>query len=109
MSASEGMPVACTLQLKDLKERQAWIRRVTDESLLSHRLHANSLTLVYRRAALEHIHAIVQKERVCCAFLDFDVQARAQDVVLTITSPPEVRESARWLFAQFLPGPVPRA
>lgn len=106
MQLAEGIPVACTLQTKDLKERQAWIRCVTDESLVWHTLAGNSIKLTYLRAALDDIRAIVQKEQQCCAFLTFEVEVNAKDVVLTITSPPETRESSRWLFAQFLPGPT---
>jgi len=106
MQLADGVPIACTLQPKDLKERQAWIRRITDECLVWHTLRGNSITLTYLRAALDDIHAILEKEQECCAFLNFDVQVNAKDVVLTITSPQETRESARWLFAQFLPGPT---
>jgi len=106
MQVAEGTPMACTLQFKDLRERQVWIRRVTDESLVWHTLRENSLTLKYRRVALDDIRSIVEKEQECCAFLAFELQVNPKDVVLTMTSPPETRESARWLFAQFLPGPA---
>jgi hypothetical protein len=106
MQVADGIAVACTLRSKDLNERQAWIRRVTDESLVWHTLRGNSITLTYLRAALDDIRAVVEKEQECCAFLTFEIQVNPKDVVLTITSPPETRESARWLFAQFLPGPT---
>jgi len=37
--------------------------------------------------------------------VEFNVQDRDTEVVLTITAPPNADESAQWLFAQFAPVP----
>lgn len=103
MQAPE-IPIACTLDAKTMGPRLAWIRGVTERSLLSHRLEGRALRLVYRADAAEELRRIVELERICCAFLDFALATTANEVVLTITSPQDSDVDARWLFEQFLPG-----
>jgi hypothetical protein len=49
------------------------------------------------------VKAIVDLERDCCRFLDFQVQEGITEVGVTITAPAGVGPAAEWLFAQFLP------
>jgi hypothetical protein len=68
------------------------------------------LRLRYLPEAAAQLARIVELERVCCAFLEFDMHATAADVRVAITAPAEAGEAAAWLFAQFLPeGPAPSA
>lgn len=103
MQASET-PIACTLDSKTMGPRLAWIRGVTERSLLSHRLEGRTLRLVYRADAAEELRCIVELERVCCAFLDFALATTASEAVVTITAPLASDVDAQWLFDQFLPG-----
>jgi hypothetical protein len=62
-----------------------------------------TLRQMYDAAAAQELARIVELERVCCAFLDFDVKASANEVELSITAPEQDGTDAQWLFAQFLP------
>ena len=106
MEVADSFLLACNLKMEDLPGRLALIRRVTTAGLLSHNLDAQSLRLVYRKTVLEELRTIVEAEQECCAFLTFALTVNATEAALTITASPERRDSARWLFAQFLPGPV---
>jgi hypothetical protein len=98
------MPIACTLDGPTMAERLRRIKALTETSLLSHELRGGQLRLAYRLDAADEVRAIVALERSCCAFLDFLVQEAGPSVELIVSAPPEARDSAAWLFAQFLPG-----
>ena len=87
-----------------MAERLRRIKVAHRSSLLSHELRGDQLRLAYRLDAADEVRAIVALERSCCAFLDFVVQEVGQSVALIVSAPPEARDSAAWLFAQFLPG-----
>jgi hypothetical protein len=103
MRTAEAQPVACTLDFQAMGPRLAWIRKATEQNLLSHQLDGRTLRLVYRPEAADEVKRIVELERTCCAFLDFSLAADAQGAVLTITAPEGADAEAKWLFAQFLP------
>ncbi len=105
MHAAEAKPIACSLDTQTMRPRLAWIRRVTERSLLTYRLEDRTLRLVYRPDAADELKRIVDLERACCAFLDFALDATATEMVLTITSSVGTEPDAQWLFAQFLPEP----
>ncbi|WP_341892581.1 hypothetical protein [Variovorax sp. YR752] len=109
MPAAEAKPIACTLDPQAMGSRLAWIRGVTERSLLAHRHEGRELRLVYRPDAADELRRIVNLERDCCAFLDFALEATATEMVLTITSPADTEPDAQRLFAQFLPAARPAA
>ena len=47
---------------------------------------------------------MVEQERLCCAFLTFDLDQRPDAVCVTITPPETAREAADMLSGQFLSG-----
>lgn len=59
--------------------------------------------LTYNIAASQQVSRIVELERMCCAFLDFEFKATADAVELSITAPAQEGTDAQWFFAQFLP------
>ena len=59
MQAIEAKPVACTLDAQTMGSRLAWIRAVTERSLLAHRLEGRTLRLVYRADAADELRRIV--------------------------------------------------
>lgn len=83
--------------------RLARIRQLTKQHLRSHRLEGSSLHLSYDGAAASEVEHIVKLERECCAFLDFELSRRGDDVELTIVGPEQPGSDAQWLFSQFLP------
>jgi hypothetical protein len=105
MSGAPEHPIACTLGADDLRARLAWIRRVTELALVSHRLDGTTLHLAYRPEARGDLQRIVDAERACCAFLEFDLADDDGQVALRIRAPAGGEVDARWLFEQFLPAP----
>ncbi|HEX6704861.1 MAG TPA: hypothetical protein VF169_08895 [Albitalea sp.] len=103
MQTIEDKPVACTLDYDALTPRLAEIRTFTGANLLSHELDGRVLRLHYRPEAGPQLRRIVELERVCCAFLEFDLAETPREMQLTITAPSSADEGASWLFAQFLP------
>jgi hypothetical protein len=49
------------------------------------------------------VKAVVNLERDCCQFLNFDVKEGGSGIELTITSPEGVGAAMEWLFSQFMP------
>jgi hypothetical protein len=103
MQAAGNQPIACSLSAEDLPERLAWIRQVTTQSLLAHRLDGTRLHLTYVPEARAELERIVASERQCCGFLDFDIRDAQGGIELVIKAPAEAGANARWLFDQFLP------
>ena len=102
MPRPEAAPIACTLDLQAMGPRLAEITHLTREHLRSHRVDGRTLRLTYDTAAAQKVARIVELERVCCAFLDFELKVAANGVELTITAPEQEGTDAQWLFAQFL-------
>ncbi len=105
MPRPEPAPIACTLDLQAMAPRLAEISQLNREHLRSHRLDGRTLRLTYDVVAADRVAHIVDLERVCCAFLDFELDVSPSGVELTITAPDQAGTDAGWLFAQFLPSP----
>jgi hypothetical protein len=103
MPTTEPAPIACTLDLQEMGLRLAEISQLTREHLRSHRVEGRMLRLTYDTAAAQQATRIVELERVCCAFLAFELRVSADAVELSITAPDQAGTDAQWLFAQFLP------
>ena len=80
------LPVACTLAVTDgAAQLQRW-RQLNDRALVRQVREPEELLLVYRtdggtRAELE---SLVDVETTCCAFLDWQVEAREDDLRLRV-------------------------
>jgi hypothetical protein len=103
MQLAEETPIACTLDPTTMADRLCRIKALTDTSLITQDLRGDQLRLVYRLSAADEVRAVVELERSCCGFLDFDVREIGRSVVLTISAPVRAQDAAAWLFAQFLP------
>jgi len=87
--------------------RLARIRQLTRAHLREHHLQASTLRLTYAREAAAELAAIVALERECCGFLSFQLTEGDAAVDLLIAAPTPGGVDAQWLFAQFLPDPLP--
>ena len=94
-------PIACTLDTGSFKERVAWIADLNARALTSSRRHGLALTLEYRPAARDDVRILVRGEQACCGFLDFDLDERADTLILSITAPETARDAADMLFEKF--------
>ena len=88
--ASEGAPIACTLEPSDQNARiEEWRELRRDALIEETRDGAVSTTLWERRAGvLERLEQLVEAERDCCSFLDFHLEQEDSIVRLQTTFPP---------------------
>ena len=99
--AGERQPIACTLRNDELRDRRAWITELTRDALRGHRIDDLVLRLHYRSEAVARVREMVRLERACCAFLTFEIDARPDQVLLTITAPDAARGAVGTIFDQF--------
>jgi hypothetical protein len=104
MSISEQPSLACCLSPGDYQKRIAWIEDLTRKALRSYVRDDLVLRLFYAPHAAEDVQWMVEQERICCAFLTFDLDRRTDAACVTITAPEAARESADMLFEPFLGG-----
>ena len=104
MSVSEQPLIACCLSTGEYQSRIAWIEGLARKSLREHARDDLMLRLFYVLEAAAEVRRMVEQERICCAFLAFDLDQRADAVCVTITAPEAAREAADMLFGQFLGG-----
>jgi hypothetical protein len=102
MSVSEQPPVACCLSTGEYQDRIAWIEKLARNSLREHVRDDLVLRLFYAPEAIGEVRRMIEQERICCAFLTFDLDQRPDAVCVTITALETAREAADMLFGQFL-------
>ena len=96
--------LACCLSAGEYQNRLAWIETLTRKALRSHARDDLVLRLVYAPEAAAEVRKMVEQERICCAFLMFDLEHETSAVRVTITVPEAARASADMLFGPFLGG-----
>ena len=94
----EALPIACTLEAGDLKERVASIRELARDALLGFEREGMILSLRDRTSAAERVREMVNQEEHCCAFLRFSVLETPNPIAVTTTSPEAAADAAWWMF-----------
>ncbi len=95
-------PFTCCLSAGVYRNRIAWIESLTRRALRSHVRDDLVLSLAYAPEAAADVRKMVEQERICCAFLTFDLKEEADCIRVTITVPQAARDSANMLFGHFL-------
>lgn len=62
--------------------------------------HGHTLILRYAPEVAARVRQLVEQERRCCAFLQFDLQESADEVRLLVTAPPAAAEVVSDLLAE---------
>lgn len=101
---TNSQPIACTLTGASLQDRIDWIARLAKDALRSHERDDLTLRLRFAPRAVDSVRRMVREEQVCCAFLTFELQARPDELLLTIKAPEATRDVADELFAHFTVG-----
>jgi hypothetical protein len=102
MGVSKQPPIACCLNIGEYQSRVAWIESLTRKSLRGRTRDDLVLRLFFAPEAATEVQKMIEQERICCAFLTFDIDQRKDAVCVTITAPEAAREAAHMLFGQFL-------
>ncbi len=101
-SAVNDAPIACTLGAADFKARLASIADLNRDALRGHESSDLTLVLHYDRLAAARVQVMVQRERECCPFLDFEISEDVDSVSVRIKAPERARIAAETLFEQFV-------
>ncbi|MBX3494364.1 MAG: hypothetical protein KF899_15465 [Parvibaculum sp.] len=95
--------IACTLGAGDFEVRIAMIRDLARRHLRRSDRDGLMLRLVYDGEARSEVEEFVARERLCCAFLDFELRHDEDGVQVVIVAPAAAAEAAEMLFAHFAP------
>jgi hypothetical protein len=95
-------PLPCCLSAGAYRNRITWIESLTRRALRSHARDDLVLSLAYASEAAADVRTMVEQERICCAFLTFDLKEEADCIRVTITVPEAALASADMLFGHFL-------
>jgi hypothetical protein len=93
-------PIACTLPAPDYRARLAEIAALTRDALRHAEQRGVTLDLRYAPEAAARVRRLVEQERACCAFLQFDLQEDATEIRLLVTAPPAAADAVPDLLAE---------
>ena len=87
------IPIACTLAATDYRARLAAIADLSREALRHVERRGLTLDLRYAPEAAPRVRQLLEQERACCAFLQFELHESADEVRLLVTAPPAAAEA----------------
>ncbi|HZH44239.1 MAG TPA: hypothetical protein VEY50_09180 [Lysobacter sp.] len=94
-------PLACSLDGHAFQVRLQEIAALNARHLRSERRLGTTLELEYAVEACAQVEAMIERERECCAFLDFRLAQMGDRIALTITVPEQARDQADVLLQPF--------
>jgi len=100
----EPNPISCTLSSPDFQTRLEWIARLNADALREQHRNGLHLELIYSSDATERVREMVERERQCCAFLNFALRESRDSLAVTIEVPESGRKVAEVVFESFLAG-----
>lgn len=98
------IPIACTLAAGDYRTRLAEIAALSRDALRSVERRGLTLDLRYAPEAAARVRTMVEQERRCCAFLQFELTEGMDEVRLLVTAPPAAGEAVPDLFNELTGG-----
>jgi hypothetical protein len=103
MANTEKEPpvIACALAANEYKERSEWIQQLNAQALRGYRRNGSRIVLTYNASARATVREFVDRERVCCPFLDFTVSEHDAAITVTIATPDGLAPTADELFAPY--------
>jgi hypothetical protein len=102
IACCQAEPIVCCLAAGEYKDRIVWIESLAQRALHCYARDDLVLRLSYTPDAVADVRKMVERERICCAFLTFDLDAKPDTVCVTITAPEAARDSVDMLFGPFL-------
>jgi hypothetical protein len=102
----EPEPIACSLGPTDMRRRLAEIATLAGRSLIAAETNDGIRLLRFRDddETRRRLTAIVAAEGECCPFLDLQVTADNQELLLSITAPDDAKPVIDQLAAAFVAG-----
>jgi hypothetical protein len=81
---AESLPIACTLSSEDLQDREGAWRKLMGSGLVKRDVVTGGIRLSAAPGAAAALLELVELERECCAWIQFEVRDAA---VVTMTAP----------------------
>lgn len=72
---SSSRPIVCTLTGAELRDRGAAWRKLWASGLIHRDRVARGIRLSAEPGGVQALHALIELERDCCAWIDYDVDA----------------------------------
>lgn len=94
------VPIACTLSPGAYRARLAEVASLSRDALRGVEQHGAVLELRYAPEAADRVRALVEQERACCAFLEFDLHEGADGLRLLVTVPAAAIDAVPELLAE---------
>src|SRR4029077_17241694 len=73
---TEPRPIVCTLASSDLRDRGVAWRKLFASGLLNRDRVPGGIRLSAQPGAVEALRALIDLERECCAWIDYDVDSK---------------------------------
>jgi hypothetical protein len=80
---ADSPPIACTLSASDLKDREGAWKKLMGSGLVQREIVAGGLRLTASPGAAAALIELIDLERECCAWIDFEV---TEGSVVTMTA-----------------------
>ena len=90
---TNDLPIACTLSASDYRQRLAEIAALSRDALRRVEQRGLTLDLRYAPEAAARVRQLVEQERTCCAFLQFELHEDDVEVRLLVTAPPAAADA----------------
>ncbi len=89
-SDTPGEPIACTLEPTDQRGRIEEWRALRRDALIEETRDGGVSTTLWRPGAgvVERLEQLIEAERTCCSFLDFELSQEDSIIRLKTTFPP---------------------
>ena len=94
-------PFACSLDEDAFEARLAEIRALANAALLGREQTDDGLRLRFRRGLdiAPALTALIEKEKACCSFLEFELDSDSAEITVTVRGPSEARALLDTIFA----------
>lgn len=97
---TNDLPIACTLSASDYRQRLAEIAALSRDALRRVEQRGLTLDLRYAPEAAARVRQLVEQERTCCAFLQFELYEDDHEVRLLVTASPAAADAVPDLLAE---------
>jgi hypothetical protein len=101
MDAIGQQPLACCLNVGEYQDRIVWIASLTRRAILHYSRADLALSLPYTPEAVADVRKMVEQERICCAFLKFELDEEPDAIRVTITAPEAAVTRLAYCFSSF--------
>lgn len=93
-NSPETEPIACSLSPNELRDRSEGWQSLSDRALLDVSQEAGRVTATYRaeKGIADRLTELIEAEKECCPFLNFEMTNREEIVSVAVTYPPDTED-----------------